>query len=252
MHKLLQHPDLWQASQQNALPSMGQAKHALSTGYKVLDNNLHSHGWPNACYTEMLYSQHGISELQLLIPALRDINQQAQLALINPPFQPYGPALAAQGLDLESILLIQSNNNDDALWSNEQLLRSGHFFAVLHWFDKKPISYPQQRKLQLAAQEGHSWAIAFRDEQFAQQSSAAKLRLHLQANAKQLQIDVLKQPGGWAGQQVQLPRKQLQQHKPPVDWPQANNYLAAKRQRQTSIINVNNELRVANNNATQT
>lgn len=214
---LLQHPALWQASNQ-----AGGQPTVLPTGYEKLDTALHLNGWPSG-YTELLLQQHGISELQLLIPALRQLSQQRPLALINPPFLPYAPAWLAQGLSLPQIVVIRTHKQEEALWSSEQLLRSGHIAAALNWFGNDNISYPQQRRLQLAAQEGQSWLIAFRNSAVAQQSSAAKLRLLLQARKQQLHISILKQPGGWAGQQLALTRQHMANMPVVRNWPQAHN-----------------------------
>jgi hypothetical protein len=210
---LLQHPALWQASNQAA----GQ-QDVLPTGYASLDAQLHLNGWPGSGYTELLLQQQGISELQLLMPALRQLAKQRPIVLINPPFLPYAPAWQAQGLNLSQLLLIRTRKQEEALWSSEQLLRCGHVAAVLNWFARHSISYPQQRRLQLAAQDGQSWAIAFRDSTLAQQSSAAKLRLTLSPRKQQLHINILKQPGGWAGQQLALARPQMQASPSVQNW----------------------------------
>jgi protein ImuA len=52
------------------------------------------------------------------------------------------------------------------------------------------------RRLQLAAEKGHSWAIAFRPLTARRQASAAALRLELQAGAQGMRVHILKSRGG--------------------------------------------------------
>ncbi len=198
--EVLRHPTIWQAARRSS------TQPSLATGYERLNQQLHLGGWPLASSTELLGSEHGIGELQILLPALRTLSQQGWLALIAPPYLPYAPALQQSGINLKQLLIVQSRNIADALWANEQLLRCGHFSAVLSWFGNANIRYAQLRKLQIAAQEGHSWAVLFRPAQLAAQSSPASLRIVLQAKPGHVGLHILKQPGGWAGQQLVLPR----------------------------------------------
>ncbi|MEM8500573.1 MAG: translesion DNA synthesis-associated protein ImuA [Pseudomonadota bacterium] len=207
---LLQHPALWQAGQPGTRSDNGNA--VLSSGYAGLDKALHLGGWPCTGSTELHCDHSGIGELSLLMPAL---SQQLQndpgrwLALVAPPHIPYAPALASQNIALQRLLVVQANKLADKLWVSEQLLRCGHFAAVLNWLDDRKFSYANKRKLQLAAQEGRSWAISFQPNTFCQHSSPARLRLQLKATKKHLKVHILKQQGGWAGQQVLLPRPDL-------------------------------------------
>ena len=194
--EVLRHPTIWQAARRSS------AQPSLTTGYERLNRQLHLGGWPLASSTELLSSEHGIGELQILLPALRQLGQQGWLALIAPPYLPYAPALQHCGINLKQLLIVQSRNVADALWANEQLLRCGHFSAVLSWLGNANIRYAQLRKLQIAAQEGQSWAVLFRPAQLAAQSSPASLRIALQAEPRHVGLHILKQPGGWAGQQL--------------------------------------------------
>ncbi len=197
---VLRHPTIWQAARRSS------AQPSLATGYERLNRQLHLGGWPLASSTELLSSEHGIGELQILLPALNQLAKQGWIALIAPPYVPYAPALQKSGINLKQLLIVQSRNAADALWANEQLLRCGHFSAVLSWFGNANIRYAQLRKLQIAAQEGQSWAVQFRPAQLAAQSSPASLRIMLQAKPRHVGLHILKQPGGWAGQQLVLPR----------------------------------------------
>ena len=198
--EVLRHPTIWQAARRSS------AQPSLATGYARLNRQLHLGGWPLASSTELLSSEHGIGELQILLPALRQLGQQGWIALIAPPYLPYAPALQHSGINLKQLLIVQSRNVADALWAKEQLLRCGHFSAVLSWFGNANIRYAQLRKLQIAAQEGQSWAVLFRPVQLAAQSSPASLRIMVQAEPRHVGLHILKQPGGWAGQKLVIPR----------------------------------------------
>ncbi len=202
---LLQHPALWQARQS------GTDQHVASvpSGYPALDDCLHWGGWPCRGSTEILAGQTGIGELSVLLPALSELMQArpcSRLALICPPCFPYAPALAASGLDLQRVLLVQPRQLADILWVSEQLLRSRHFVAVLNWLDDSKLRYAQLRKLQLAAQEGQAWSVSYRPAACSEQASPARLRISLQAQDSTLNVHILKQQGGWAGQTLALSR----------------------------------------------
>jgi hypothetical protein len=52
------------------------------------------------------------------------------------------------------------------------------------------------RRLQLAAEKGQSWAIAFRDGKARSENSAAALRLELMQGAQGTDVLILKSRGG--------------------------------------------------------
>ena len=208
--ELLRHPSIWQASEQAR--TSRKCYSAISTGHQAFDNQLHLSGWPCADSTELLASQYGIGELELLLPTLSTLahqNNSGWLAFIAPPYQPYAPALARSGIPLQRLLVIQPRNLKENLWACEQLLRSGHFSAVLNWLGDNKLSYSRLRRIQIASQEGASWSINFRSEQCATQSSPAKLRVRLQATQDQLLLNIIKQHGGWGGQSVCIKRNEV-------------------------------------------
>lgn len=182
---------LWRGTEQY------YAQDTVSTGYDALDKALPGGGWSIGALTELLHRKSGIGEFSLLLPALKNMTQQGQwAALINPPHIPYAPALANAGLVLQRLLIVDTGNDKDTLWSTEQLLRTGTFSAVICWLDK--TTSQQQRRLQLAAENGHCWAVAYRDATAEKQHSPAALRLSLDAcpESSGLQVDVIKARGG--------------------------------------------------------
>ncbi len=174
LEALLKHPALWKGRQQH------DGKDTLATGYDALDAALPSQGWPVGALTEIMTTDAGIGELSLLLPALGALTSNQQwIALVAPPYVPYAPALANAGIALEYTLVIdsQSEHKND-FWAAEQILRSGVFSAVILWSSTNGDER-QQRRLQLAAEQGKSWAVCYRPSRTAQTSSPAGLRMVL-------------------------------------------------------------------------
>ena len=204
---LLARPDIWQAS---ASP---QQSGSLSTGYPLLDQNLHLGGWPISTITELLCDGSGIGELEILLPTLaRYASQNRKLVLIAPPYTPYAPALQSSGIALEQVLVIQTSSTAEQLWAFDQLLRANIAGAVLCWLPDSRVKHQQLRKLQLAAQLSHGMAVLFRPTRSASEASPAALRISLSPTprashaARFCRLHILKQRGGWAGQIVDIAR----------------------------------------------
>lgn len=197
LDKLLENPRVWRGRNQ------AQHKVGLASGYPELDRHLPGGGWPPEALTEILTEQYGIGELRLLMPALARLStEDAQLeqgepgwiAWVAPPFQPYPPALQQYGIDLSRMLIVRPERSGEVLWSAEQALSSGTCAAVLLWAEE--LDDQASRRLQLAAEKGHSWAIAFRPMFARQQPSAAALRLELHSSGQGTCVHILKSRGG--------------------------------------------------------
>ncbi|MDZ7643380.1 MAG: translesion DNA synthesis-associated protein ImuA [Woeseiaceae bacterium] len=200
LENLLQSPRLWRGQAQ------GNAWQGLPTGYPRLDEHLPGGGWPRRSLTEILLTHYGSGELKLLMPALAMLSrprpaqdtadgaEAGWLAWVAPPFQPYPPALLQWGIDLARVLIVRPRAQRDALWAAEQALTSGNCAAVLLWSDAQDLT--ASRRLQLAAEQGGSWAIAFRPVQARGEPSAAALRLELKTGARGTDIHILKNRGG--------------------------------------------------------
>lgn len=198
LEKLLENPRVWRGRCQ------ASARAGLASGYPKLDRCLPGGGWPQQALTEILTDQYGIGELRLLMPALAELSTEEThygeqtepgwIAWIAPPFQPYPPALQQSGIDLSRMLIVRPKDDSDLLWSAEQALSSGTCVAVLLWPDT--LDDQGSRRLQLAAEKGHSWAIAFRPLTARRQPSAAALRLELQSTEQGTRVHILKSRGG--------------------------------------------------------
>ena len=180
-----------------------RAEAGLSTGYEKLDRHLPGGGWPQHALTEILSEQHGIGELELLMPALSRLSAEdpvvpytepGWVAWVAPPFQPYPPALNAWGINLSRLLVVRPKDDGDILWSAEQALSSGTCAAVLLW--PQGLSDQDSRRLQLAAEKGDSWAVAFRPLTARHEASAAALRIEMQADPAGTHLHIFKCRGG--------------------------------------------------------
>ncbi|MDJ0813269.1 MAG: translesion DNA synthesis-associated protein ImuA [Woeseiaceae bacterium] len=197
LDKLLENPRVWRGHNQAHAPA------GLASGYEALDNHLPGGGWPQNALTEILVEHYGVGELRLLMPALArlstadngmDYNDPGWIAWVSPPFQPYPPALQQWGIDLSRMLIVRPKDASEMLWSAEQALSSGTCAAVLLWSDT--LDDQASRRLQLAAEKGQSWAIAFRPPAARHQPSAAALRIELLAGREGTRVSILKSRGG--------------------------------------------------------
>lgn len=217
LDKLLQRPDIWQSARHRHHDS------GVATGFDRLDKNLHLGGWPRASLIEILCTQQGIGELQLLLPTLVQLTAAGRhCLLISPPHIPYPPALEAAGVRIDKLVVIDSHDTREQLWCTEQALRSAAAGCVSAWFDSQKLQTAQLRKLLLAAKHSETLLFLQRSEAMAQHASPAGLRLRLgSATAGQLDLEILKQPGGWAGQTLSLPRREPWLKTSPWHLPQA-------------------------------
>ena len=197
LDELLRNPRIWRGHHST------HANSGIASGYEVLDRHLPGGGWPRNALTEILIEQYGIGELRLLMPALarlsaedpaEDYGEPGWIVWVAPPFQPYPPALQQWGIDLSRMLIVRPRDDNEVLWSAEQALSSGTCAAVLLW----PRSLDDQagRRLQLAAEKGASWAIAFRPMAARAEPSAAALRIELHSNDAGTRLCILKSRGG--------------------------------------------------------
>ena len=143
------HPALWRAHQLGR-----QRDGTTASGFAELDAELPGGGWPARALTELLLPHPGIGELRLLAPALAAVQQGGRsLMWFDPPAALCGWALAALGLDLRQLVVVQARDGlparargrlpaaADVLWALEQALKSGHVGAVLAWLPPTAVSY---------------------------------------------------------------------------------------------------------------
>ncbi len=203
MARLLEHPAIWRGR------SAARAE-ALPTGYAGLDASLPGRGWPRAGLIEILVSRFGVGELNLLLPALAALTRRPTArwcVWISPPLEPYAPALAAQGVALERVLVVRVPAGDslasrsvapESLWAFEQTLGSGAGDMALAWAARGPL--PREiRRLQLAAERGKTLGVLFRPLRAMRESSPAILRVAVEPAAHGTRLTFLKSRGGARG-----------------------------------------------------
>ena len=172
----------------------------------MLDARLPGGGWPTASLIEVLLDDTGLGEVQLFLPALVECQRRASqgrsgeapwLVWIAPPHEPYAPALAQQGIELERFLVVQPATATEALWAAEQALGSGVCAAVFLWL--KGTDDRWLRRLKLAAEAGGALGVLFRPERHRFEPSPAALRLAVTQGELEAHIELLKVQGGRPG-----------------------------------------------------
>ena len=125
LEEILQRHPVWRGG------ALAQGAQAIPSGFAALDDELPGGGWPCQGLTEVMADDPGIGELALLLPAFAGLTSSGKRAIwIAPPHIPYAPALAAGGVDLANLLIVQSPGRRDALWATEQALRAASCHAL--------------------------------------------------------------------------------------------------------------------------
>jgi cell division inhibitor SulA/protein ImuA len=188
---------VWKLKDASAAP----ARPVWSTGCSSLDARLPGGGWPTASLIEVLLDGTGLGEVQLFLPALvqcqRKVENARWLVWIAPPYEPYAPALAQQGIELGRLIVVRPVGATEALWAAEQALASGVCAAVLLWL--KGTDDRWLRRLKLAAEAGGALGVLFRPGRHRFESSPATLRLVVAQGEHGARLDLLKVQGGRPG-----------------------------------------------------
>jgi protein ImuA len=186
---LEQHPAIWRGRSAARVAT-------VPTGFAALDDSLPGRGWPRAGLVEILFPRLGVGEMGLLLPALAALTHRPSArwcARISPPFQPFAPALSAQGVKLERLFVARA---DSPAWAFEQSLISGACEMVMAWAE---LQARHIRRLQLAAEKGRTLGVLFRPQSAARQASNAVLRLLVQPAGQGARVTLLKSRGGHRG-----------------------------------------------------
>ena len=185
---VLNHPAIWRGTE------CARVAPGISTGFAELDAHLPGGGWPTGAITEIYAERSGVGELQLTLPAAARLTQAARwLTVVAPLHVPYAPALAAHGVRLERLLLVETRTAEDNVWACEQALRASCCGAVLLW--QEHIHERALRRLQLAAESASTSLFLFRSARVAPASPAA-LRLHVSRAEGRTIVRILKRRGG--------------------------------------------------------
>jgi hypothetical protein len=150
----------------------------IATGYKNLDKLLLG-GWPLSALTELVTQQDGIGELSILLTTMKHYADKDTLCvLLNPPHQPYAPALVNAGISLDNLLIVRCNSYKEWQWAAEQSIRNQALLFA--WSTPIQPRYSELRKLQLAATDSQCPAFLFRPPAALRAPSPARLRIALE------------------------------------------------------------------------
>ena len=179
----------------------------LGTGYASLDRVLPGGGWPQGALTEVLQPQAGLHEWGLVLPALATAQAASPLqmtVLVNTPFLPFGPALAARQFNMQRLLCVKGQARGQGgqvdapslLWATREALQCADVCAVLAWLPDARSAH--LRRLQIAAHAHDKLLFVFRPLRAQNESSPAPLRLLLEGalgDAGNLRVNVFKRRG---------------------------------------------------------
>jgi protein ImuA len=182
------HPSLWRGTQ------LARAHgRTVDTGYAALSAELPGGGWPLGTMTELLLQQPGIGEMRLLGPAMAAASGKRPIALIAPQQIPNAHGYAFMGIDPGRLMWLKAAKSSDALWSAEQILRTGSCAALVLW--QQHIRTESLRRLLLAAQGSEILFVVMRPLARAQDSSPAPLRLAVRPVAEGVALELVKRKG---------------------------------------------------------
>lgn len=174
----------------------------LETGFAELDSLLPGGGWPLGGLLEILTPCLGVGEMRLLLPTMAKLSQAGRhIIWVSPPHQPYAPALDQAGIALPQILVVECQQENDIPWALEKLLRNRRCGMALAW--PKHLSDHQSRRLQLAAEHGHSLAVLFPQQRCANNHAALCIELHPAEDG--LLLTILKARGSLRRESLLLP-----------------------------------------------
>jgi protein ImuA len=181
-------PHVWRVD------DLAPAKAVVATGHSKLDAALPGGGWPTGSLIEILQRVPAHHVWTLVLPALLAVLQEKSgpAVLVGAPLQPFGPALSAQGLSVERLLCVHSDQPALCLWSTEQAVRCAQVAAVMAWLPR--ARNEELRRLHLAAQQHDRLLFVFRSLRSRHESSPAVLRLQVQG-IDEIEIEILKRRG---------------------------------------------------------
>lgn len=198
LDSLLERPGIWRGRPATS------SEEAIDSGFNSLNDTLHLGGWPAAGLVELLCAAPCPQALRLMLPAMA-ARQEGLVILANPPARPRADTLQQAGIKSHRLLVMRSERHDTLLQACHEALASGAVSTLMVWLPESMDDQIALRRLHLAAREGRCLLIAVRPVSQADRPSPAILRLRLRMQPPaHLAVDVIKQPGGWGGQQVNL------------------------------------------------
>lgn len=151
-----------------------------SSGLPLIDD-VTSGGFPEGAMTELFATHAGLGEVRLLLPVLSGFRHVTWVLRSTSVFEPYAPALADAGLDLNRQLFTVPATPDEAFWCAEQAAASGETEAVVAWLNPAPHGRDAAglARLAMAARANGVTIFAIRPAGMICTPSPAQLRLQL-------------------------------------------------------------------------
>ena len=85
----------------------------VRTGFDVLDAQLYNRGWPLGGCIEVIGDQCGLDAMGVFMPMMKALSGQGcWQVFIDPPYTPYAPLLAGEGVDLQEIMLVHPRSRE--------------------------------------------------------------------------------------------------------------------------------------------
>lgn len=189
LSELNKHPHIWRAREQHK----GETKFSL--GYARLDKALN--GGVASTGLIRIASCTGVGELTLFKQVLCYQRTHKMVVFINPPGVLQTPWLAELGLDLQQVLVVNTQNEQDSLWAAEQCLKSTACHCVVLW--SNAVDAKAARRLQVAATHNDALCLLYTalNKNVLAQPLPISLDIALHHRAQQLSVDVRKQRHGW-------------------------------------------------------
>ncbi len=192
------HPLLWRASQL-ARPH----QRTIPTGYATLDTQLSGRGWPVGALIEIMPSQwFGSGEIDLVKPALAQLDPARSIILLNPPCIPSAFCLRQWFAGNQRIYWIRTQSPGNTLWAAEQVLHHDAAAALLCWVNHARPS--ALHRLHLAAQRSSALFFCLRPPQQAGHNSVASLRLLVGNSPQGPVVTIIKRRGPISPQPIGL------------------------------------------------
>jgi hypothetical protein len=148
----------------------------FSSGTAAIDRLLPGGGLRHGMLVEWLAKQTASGAATLSLLSAREASRLGGLVVVIDRRQTfYPPAAAAWGLDLDRLIVVHPQTARDELWAAVQSLRSPVVAAV--WATLQRIDDRAFRRLQLAAETGHTLGLLVRPANARGQPSWADVRL---------------------------------------------------------------------------
>ncbi len=172
----------------------GAHERVVATGHAALDAQLPGGGWPVGSLVEILQPQPQQHVWRLLGAGIAQRMREAAgpMLLVQPPYQPFGPALQGQGLQAGQMLWVRAEKPAARLWAAEQALRCADVAAVLAWLPQ--ARGEELRRLHLCAHQHDKLLFVFRGVAARTQASPARVRL-LVEGVDRMEVRILKRRG---------------------------------------------------------